>query len=124
MIRERDLSGEKLCNGAISSTCCRIVARDAGWNILGSSSLVIRRVLEGGEGWESGGIEDRSIDRADWARFAERPDGEEEDDRGGDSVEVECEGGGWDETSAIAGVCLRTSRLRCCWRLDGRMDRS
>lgn len=73
--------------------------------MFGSSSFVIKSVLEGGEGWESGGIEARSNDKDDCARLAERQEGEEEDERGGDS-ELECAGGGWEETSAMLGGCV------------------
>lgn len=65
----------------------------------------MRSVLEGGEGCESGGIEERSIDKDDCARLTEREDGEEEDERGGDS-ELDCVGGWWDETSVMLGGCV------------------
>jgi hypothetical protein len=61
-----------------------------------SSNLVIKRVFEGGEGCDSGGIEDKSSDMGECARLAARAEGDKEEDNGGDSVALECatEGGG------------------------------
>lgn len=79
-----DLSGENEFNGASSLMCCRIVARDAGWNILGSSSRVIRRVLEGGAGCDRGGRDERSSDRGDRDRLCDNEAGDEAVDVGGE----------------------------------------
>ena len=65
MIRCIDFRGEKLLRGAIELMCSRIVAIEAAWKILGSSSLVMRRVLDGGAGEDRGGREVRSRDRGD-----------------------------------------------------------
>ncbi len=71
-----------------------MVTKEAGWNMFGSSSLVIRSVFEGGEGCDSGGMEARSIDIGDCALFADSVEGEEEgeDERGGESVVLDCAG--------------------------------
>ncbi len=61
--------------------CSRIVAIEAAWKILGSSSLVMSRVLEGGAGEERGGSVVRSIDRGDFERFFDS-EGEEPRDWG------------------------------------------
>ena len=83
-----DLSGEKEFKGAISFICCLMVAREAGWKILGSSRRVISRVLDGGAGWESGGIEDKSIERGDRDRFCESEAGDEAVEVGGELEEM------------------------------------
>lgn len=62
MIRRNDLSGEKEWMATMFERCVRIVASEAGWNIARSSSLVIRRVFDGGAGVERGGMEERSIE--------------------------------------------------------------
>ncbi len=64
-MRRRDFSGEKEWRGAMELMCWRMVAREAGWNMLMSSSCVMRRVLDGGEGWDSGGMLFRSIERGE-----------------------------------------------------------
>ncbi len=84
-MRQRDLSGEKELSVASSLMCCLIVAREAGWNILGFSRRVIRRVLEGGAGCERGGREDKSSDRGERERFADNEPGEEAVETGGES---------------------------------------
>lgn len=59
-MRRRDFSGEKEWSGDMELMCWRMVAREAGWKIVGSLSWVIRRVLEGGRGGsELGGWRDR-----------------------------------------------------------------
>lgn len=85
MIRAMDLRGEKELRGARESMCWRIVAREAGWKILGSVSLVIRRVLEGGAGEMRPGREVRSIERGERERFFDRPPGEEVAETGGEA---------------------------------------
>lgn len=78
--------------------------------MFGSSNLVIRSVFEGGEGCDSGGIEDRSSDIGECARLAASTDAgdEDEDEVGSESVELKSAsaGGVWDETSAMLGGCL------------------
>jgi hypothetical protein len=80
-----DFSGEKELSGAISEMCCLMVANEAGWKILRSSSRVISRVFEGGAGWMRGGSEERSSDSGERDRFAERVGlGEDAVEEGGD----------------------------------------
>lgn len=87
MIRCMDLSGEKEFRGAMSVMCCLMVANEAGWKILESSRRVTRRVLEGGTGCESGGMEERSRERGDLDRFADKERGEEAVEVGGEFAE-------------------------------------
>jgi hypothetical protein len=87
MIRCMDFKGEKEFSAAIELMCARIVANDAGWKILESSSRVIRSVLDGGAGCCKGGMLVRSIDKGERERFCERDDGDGVDgvaDSGGD----------------------------------------
>lgn len=86
-MRCMDLSGEKEFRGAMSEMCCLMVASEAGWKILGSSRRVIRRVLEGGAGCESGGREDKSMERGDRDRFADNEQGEDAVEVGGELAE-------------------------------------
>jgi len=83
-MRLRDLRGEKEFSGAISLMCWRMVASEAGWKMCGSSRRVMRRVLEGGAGDESGGMEFRSKARGVCARRPDSEAGEEEVEMGGD----------------------------------------
>ena len=85
MIRCMDFRGEKLLRGAMELICSRIVAIEAAWKILGSSSLVMRRVFDGGAGEESGGNEVRSMERGDREHFFDT-EGEEPADCGGELV--------------------------------------
>lgn len=103
-----DFSGENELSGAIEVMCARIVAMEAGWKILGSSSLVMRRVLDGGAGCCSGGMLDRSIDKGDRERFC---------DKGGEGVDGLAERGG----DAEARLCVWRGEgvLVCCWSLVG-----
>lgn len=48
--------------------CWRMVAREAGWKIVGEFSWVIRRVFEGGEGVVKGGRVERSRFRGEAER--------------------------------------------------------
>lgn len=80
-----DFNGEKELRRAIESKCCLIVAREAGWNIFGSLSLVMRSVFEGGAGDVSPGSEVRSIDSGDLDLFFDSPPGDEEGDPGGEA---------------------------------------
>lgn len=108
-MRCMDLSGEKEFRGAMSLMCCLMVARDAGWKIFASSSRVMRRVLDGGEGCDNGGIEDRSSDSGDRDRFADNEAGDEAFDAGGDCDERPwvCIGEGiWRLNSAILKVVV------------------
>lgn len=84
-MRAIDFNGEKEFSWAISLMCCLMVAREAGWKILESVSLVMRRVLEGGAGDMRPGKEVRSIDRGDLDLLVDRPPGEEEADTGGEA---------------------------------------
>lgn len=63
-----------------------MVAREAGWKIVGSFSWVIRRVLDGGEGWVSGGRVERSRERGEAERRWETDLGEEVVEGGGEVV--------------------------------------
>lgn len=85
MILAIDLRGENELSGAIALRCCLIVARDAGWKIFGSVSLVMRRVFEGGAGDVNPGIEDKSIDNGDLERFFDSEPGEDAADVGGET---------------------------------------
>lgn len=62
-MRRREGSGEKEFSGATAVSWERMVSRAAGWKRCRSFSSVIRRVLEGGDGWESGGRLDKSRER-------------------------------------------------------------
>lgn len=85
IIRAIDFSGEKEFKGAIELICCLIVAREAGWKILASVNLVIKRVLEGGAGDVSPGKDVRSIDRGDLDLFLDIAPGEVVADTGGET---------------------------------------
>lgn len=67
-IRRNEGRGEKELRGAMAVMRERISARDGGWKILISLSLVIRRVFDGGEGCERGGRSVRSSEREDGRR--------------------------------------------------------
>lgn len=54
-MRRIEGSGEKEFKGATDVICLRISSKAAGWKTCRSWRSVIRRVLEGGVGWESGG---------------------------------------------------------------------
>lgn len=85
MMRAIDFKGEKELRTAISLKCCLMVAREAGWKILGSVSLVMRSVLDGGAGDISPGTEVRSIERGDLDLFFDSPPGEEDAETGGEA---------------------------------------
>jgi hypothetical protein len=99
-----DFSGEKEFKGAMSLMYCLIVAKEAGWKILGSSSRVMSRVFDGGEGCESGGKDVRSRDKGDRDLFLDSPEGEDDADMGGESEGRCCVWMG-------AGVCRRTRAM-------------
>lgn len=87
MIRCMDFNGEKELRVAMELMCARIVASEAGWKILESSSRVMRSVLDGGAGCCKGGMLVRSIDKGERERFCDREEGEGVDevaDSGGD----------------------------------------
>ena len=63
-MRRRDGSGEKELRRATEVIWLRIASRDAGWKRMRSLRSVMRRVLEGGDGCESGGRLERSMDSA------------------------------------------------------------
>ena len=65
--------------------CCRIVAKEAGWKISGSSSWVMSRVFEGGAGCESGGRDVKSMESGVLDRCSDK-------DFGVDGIEVGGEG--------------------------------
>ena len=50
----------------------------------------MRRVLEGGAGWDREGKVWRSIDNGEWARCLERLEGEEAVEVDGEEDEVDC----------------------------------
>jgi hypothetical protein len=85
MMRCMDRKGEKELSGAREERCWRIVARDEGWKILGSERRVMSKVLDGGDGEDSGGREDKSIERGERERFWER-EGEDPAEAGGEDV--------------------------------------
>lgn len=94
IIRAIDLRGENEFNGDIELICSLIVARDAGWKILGSVSFVISRVFDGGAGDVRPGIEDKSIDSGDLERFFDNDPGEVVADTGGETCSPRvCSGG-------------------------------
>lgn len=64
-MRRKDLRGEKAWRGAEESMRERIWERVAGEKMVGSWRLVMRRVLEGGEGVMRGGREERSSVRGE-----------------------------------------------------------
>ncbi len=64
-----------------------MVAREAGWKMVGSLSWVIRSVLEGGEGWVSGGSDERSIESGEAERRWATDLGEEAVEIGVESVD-------------------------------------
>lgn len=86
-----DLRGEKLFSGDIEEMCSRMVAREAGWKILGLSNLVMSRVFDGGAGEDRGGSEERSIDSGERGRLLDIDDG----DAGGELFDLVCMGEGW-----------------------------
>ena len=51
----------------------------------------MRRVFDGGDGWERGGIFCRSMERGEWARRLLREDGEEVVEVGGEDDEADCD---------------------------------
>lgn len=110
MMRCIDFSGEKEFSGAIDSICCRMVASDAGWKILGSERRVMRSVLDGGAGEESGGSEDRSSDKPDRDRFLDTEDvgGDEVVDVGGEGVRFVSMGDG----CGLLGVAMMSCAVR------------
>lgn len=83
-----------------------MVAREAGWKIVGSLSWVIRRVLEGGEGWVNGGRVERSIESGDAERRWETDFGDDEVEMGGESVDF------WSWSCCDC-------RSECTWDCDG-----
>lgn len=62
-MRRKDFNGAHECNGAESLIRSRILKSWVGWNMAGSCRLVMRRVLDGGDGLIRGGIEERSRER-------------------------------------------------------------
>lgn len=84
-MRRRDRRGDHECRGADWLIRSRMVSRWVGWKMAGSCKLVMRRVLEGGDGAINGGIEERSSDRGVWVPL----DGGVEDcEMGGELVSV------------------------------------
>ncbi len=84
-MRRKDFKGEKEWRGERELMCWRMVAREAGWKIVRSLSWVIRRVLEGGEGWIRAGRAERSR-TGETERRWESGLGEEEFEVGGEDV--------------------------------------
>ena len=75
-MRCMDFRGLKLFKGAREEMCSRMVAIAAGWKILGLSSRVMRRVLDGGAGDDKGGREEKSRDRGDRDLFIDNEEGD------------------------------------------------
>lgn len=95
-MRRRDGSGEKELREATEVIWLRIVSREEGWKRMRSFNSVIRRVFDGGDGCESGGTREMSMER----------EGREECREGRfavDEVDVGSERGG-DVDSAILSV--------------------
>lgn len=59
-MRRSDGSGEKEFRGATEEILVRMASREGGWKRRRSCRLVMRRVLDGGVGWERGGRFERS----------------------------------------------------------------
>jgi len=114
MIRAIDFSGENELSGAIELICCLIVAREAGWKILGSVSLVMRRVFDGGAGDIKPGTEDRSKDSGDLDLFFDSEPGEDAAEMGGEACKpLVCSGGSWVAT-AISDLVVVLGAVCCC----------
>lgn len=62
-MRRMDGRGENEFSRARTVIWLRIASSEEGWKRIMSWSSVIRSVFDGGDGWESGGMLDRSIDR-------------------------------------------------------------
>jgi hypothetical protein len=94
------------------------VARDEGWKILGSERRVISKVLDGGEGEDNGGSEDRSMDSGERDLFCDS-EGDEPALAGGEEVIFVSVGERlvWRESDGLAMVVVAVSGLlRCCVR--------
>lgn len=59
-MRRKDLRGAQVWMGAVLLINSLMVCRLSGWKMERSCRLVMRRVLEGGVGWSSGGMLERS----------------------------------------------------------------
>jgi len=106
-MRAMDFSGENELSGAIELMCCLTVAREAGWKIFGSVSLVMRRVFEGGAGDERAGSEERSKDSGDLDLFLDSDPGEDVAEMGGVVFEpLVCSGGSCVATAMLAFGCM------------------
>lgn len=102
-MRAIDLRGEKELRRAIEPMCSLIVARDAGWKILGSVSFVISSVFDGGAGEIRPGSEVRSMDKGDLDLFFDKAPGEEEADTGGEACRPPvCRGGNCVATDIVS----------------------
>jgi len=113
MIRAMDFNGENELSGDIELMCCLIVARLAGWKILGSVSLVIRSVLDGGAGDDRPGSEDRSIDSGDLDRFPDSEPGEDVAEAGGETCKPLVASGGSCVAVAMSGLELMSCASSC-----------
>ena len=51
----------------------------------------MRRVFDGGDGWDRGGMFCRSMERGEWARRLLKEDGEEVVEVGGEDDEADCD---------------------------------
>lgn len=100
-MRRIDGRGEKELRRARTVIWLRIASRESGWNRIKSCSSVIRRVLEGGDGWESGGMVERSIERDGREVCLERDSWKEGNDP-------------WVETEFIMVVCWSWRKLFKC----------
>lgn len=113
-MRAMPLSGEKELRGAIEFMCCLIVAREAGWKILGSVSLVMRRVFDGGAGEIRPGTEERSSDSGDLDLFFDREPGEDVAEVGGETCRpLVCSGGSCVATAMSGVVVVSDVGSRC-----------
>jgi hypothetical protein len=79
----------------------------------------MRRVFDGGDGWDRGGMFCRSMERGEWARRLLREDGEEAVEVGGEDDEADCDAiSAWfcgavsDRESEFDGVALAIMSAR------------
>lgn len=87
IIRRKDRSGENELRGTGCERRSFIRSSVAGWNVVAALRLVIRRVLEGGEGVMRCGTEERSKERGVWVPAEAWVDGDvgiEEGEAGGE----------------------------------------
>ncbi len=88
MMRRKDLSGANECTVACSLMARCIDSRLAAVKISGACKLVMRRVLLGCAGWESGGRSERSRDILGDRDFRGPDLGDESFDTGGVEMSI------------------------------------